>query len=328
MPRRRDLLAGGAAVALAAPAVLAPRPARAAWPEDRPIEVIVPFPPGGGVDTMARAVLPHLQARLPGSRFVVVNRAGAGGQVGFEATYNAAPDGFTLGATTSPALVTFPLERAVRYDFARFAYLANVVDDPGGLFVGSASPLRGLGDLVAAARARPGALSYGTTGVGSDDHLLVLALEAELGLPPMNHVPFNGSAQLFGAVLGGQLDLASFNMSEGLGQLRDGRMRALGQAAASRWAGTPEVPTFAEGGVAVVGGAQRGLVGPPGLPEPIRARLERALAEALADPAFLRDAERLGLPVRVLVGEAYRAEVARQEATYRALWARRPWREG
>ncbi|MBD0273299.1 MAG: tripartite tricarboxylate transporter substrate binding protein, partial [Acetobacteraceae bacterium] len=124
------------AMAAAAATAGAPRPALAAWPADRPIEVVVPFPPGGGVDTMARMVLPVVQQRLPpGARFVVVNRPGAGGQLGWEAAQAAAPDGYTLAATSVPALVTYPIERATRYRADAFTYLANVVDDPGGLFV-------------------------------------------------------------------------------------------------------------------------------------------------------------------------------------------------
>jgi len=246
MPSRRLMLTG-----LAASALAAPRIAHAAWPGDRPIEIIVPFPPGGGVDTMARMILPGLQAQLPGARFVVVNRAGAGGQLGWEVAFGAAPDGYTLAATSVPALVTYPMERQVRYKALDFTYIANVVDDPGGLFVAANSPLRSLADLVAAAKARPGQISYGSTGIGSDDHLLVIAFEEMASVPPMTHAPFNGMAPLSTALLGGHLQVGAFNMSESLALLRDGRIRALGQAAATRWAGTPEVPTFGESKVSI-----------------------------------------------------------------------------
>ncbi len=322
MPKRRHLMAGLAAATLGLPRI-----AKAAWPGDRPIEIIVPFPPGGGVDTMARMILPGLQAQLPGARFVVVNRPGAGGQLGWEAAFGAAPDGYTLAATSVPALVTYPMERQVRYRALEFIYIANVVDDPGGLFVAANSPLRDLRDLIAAAKARPGQISYGSTGIGSDDHLLVIALEELAGAPPMTHVPFNGMAPLSTALLGGHLQLGAFNMSESLALLRDGKIRALGQAAATRWAGTPEVPTFAEQGQQLISGATRGIVAPPGLPAEIRARLEAAFRAALADPTFIKEAERLGLPLAPLIGDAYRAEVERNEKDLRGLWQRRPWRE-
>mgnify|MGYP000014553321 CR=1 FL=1 len=322
MPSRRLMLTG-----LAASALAAPRIAHAAWPGDRPIEIIVPFPPGGGVDTMARMILPGLQAQLPGARFVVVNRAGAGGQLGWEVAFGAAPDGYTLAATSVPALVTYPMERQVRYKALDFTYIANVVDDPGGLFVAANSPLRSLADLVAAAKARPGQISYGSTGIGSDDHLLVIAFEEMAGVPPMTHAPFNGMAPLSTALLGGHLQVGAFNMSESLALLRDGRIRALGQAAATRWAGTPEVPTFGEQGFNLISGATRGVVAPPGLPAEIRTRLESAFRAALSDPNFIKEAERLGLPLSPLIGDAYRAEVERNEKDLRGLWQRRPWRE-
>ncbi|HWT10360.1 MAG TPA: tripartite tricarboxylate transporter substrate binding protein [Roseomonas sp.] len=314
--------------AIAATGALAlPRIAQAAWPADRPIEVVVPYPPGGGVDTMARIVLPAVQAKLPGARFVVVNRAGAGGQLGWEAVFGAAPDGFTLAASSVPALVTYPMERTVRYRPLEFTFIANVVDDPGGLFVAANSPLRTLADLVAAAKARPGQISYGSTGIGSDDHLLVIAMEDKMGMPPMTHVPFNGMAPLSTALVGGHLQVGAFNMSESLALLRDGRIRSLGQAAATRWSGTPDVPTFKEQGIDLVSGATRGILAPPGLPADIRDRLEGAFRAALADADFVREAERMGLPLAPRVGADYRNDVAALETQLRGLWQRRPWKE-
>ena len=115
---------------------------------------------------------------------------------------------------------------AARYRATNFSFIANVVDDPGGLFVPANSPLRTLADLVAAARARPGAITYGTTGVGSDDHLLVIGLEEVARIQaPMNHVPFNGMAPLSTQLVGGHLDVGAFNMSEGQVLYRDGKIR-------------------------------------------------------------------------------------------------------
>lgn len=322
MPLSRRALLGAATLAAAAP-----RAARAAWPADRPIEVIVPYPPGGGVDTMARVVLPFVQNHLPGARFIVVNRPGAGGQIGWEAVQAAAPDGFTLGATSVPALVTYPIERQTRYRALNFTFIASVVDDPGGLFVPAGSPLRSLAELAAAARARPGTITYGTTGIGSDDHLLVIGLEEVARLPPMNHVPFNGMAPLSTQLVGGHLEVGAFNMSEGLVLLRDGKIRSLGQAAATRWSATPEVPTFREQGFDLISGATRGIVAPPGLPDEIRGRLEAAFRAALEDPAFRREAEKLNLPLSPVIGADYKAMIEREETTLRALWQRRPWKD-
>jgi tripartite-type tricarboxylate transporter receptor subunit TctC len=322
MTSRRQLLAGAAAFTLAAP-----RLARAAWPAERPIEVIVPYPPGGGVDSMARLVTPAVARHLDGARFVITNKPGAGGQLGFEAGQAAAPDGYTLVATSVPALVTYPIERATRYRVEGFTYIANVVDDPGGLFVAAASPWQTLADVLRAARAKPGEVTYGTTGIGSDDHLLVIGLEEKAGLRPMNHAPFNGSAPLQTAVMGGHVQLGAFNMSEGLALLRAGSLRCLGQAGVTRWAQTPDAPTLKEQGLELVSGATRGIAAPGGLPSEVTARLEAAFAAALADPGFVQEAERVGLPLAPEIGAAYRRTVLATEADLRGLWARRPWQE-
>jgi len=257
---------------------------------------------------------------------VVTNRTGAAGQLGFEATFNAAPDGHTLGAVTLPNLNAIAMERPVRYRALDFTFLANVVEDPSCLYVAAGSPIRSMQDLIEAAKARPGRLTYGTTGAGSDDHLFMMAFEELAGIPPLTHVPFAGAPPGLAQLMGGHLDLAAFNVGDALAQRREGRVRCLAQAAAQRWAAAAEVPTFRELGFDLVMGASRGFVGPPGLPRTVAERLEAAFAAALADPDFLREAERTGLPLRPLVGAAYREMAAETEATLRALWQRRPWR--
>ncbi|MDJ0387194.1 tripartite tricarboxylate transporter substrate binding protein [Roseomonas sp. E05] len=319
---RRSLGLLGAGALLARPALAA-----TTWPGDRPIMVIVPYPPGGGVDQMARMILPAVQRHLPGATFVVENRPGAGSQIGMEAAFNARPDGYTLGAVSSPALMTIPFERPVRYKVNELSYIANVVDDPGGLWVNKDSPIRDLADLLARAKKEPGMLSLGTTGIGSDDHLLMLLVEEAVPGARFSHVPFNGAAPLQTAVLGGHLDLGCFNVSEGLPGFRDGRFRCLAQGGAERDPSLPEVPTLKEQGVSVVATAQRGIVGPPGLPEEMQRKLTAAFAAALADPQFLADAKRAGLPVQGAVGAQYREAVLGLDGKLQDMWARKPWRD-
>ena len=319
-PTRRAALGLLGAAALAAPA------RAAGWPAERPILAIVPFPAGGGVDVMTRVLLQHVPRHLPGARFVVENRAGAAGQLGFEAIFRADPDGYTIGAITTPAINTIAIERRPQYRLDGFAYLANVVDDPGGLFVRPDSPLRTLADLKAAALRDPGALAYGTAGIGSDDHLLGMAFEQAAGVK-LSHVPYSGTPPIITDLLGGRLAVGSLNMGEGLPMLREGRARALAQGGTARWSGTPDVPTFGEQGVAVTGGSARGLVAPPGLPQAVREQLSAAIGAALADPAFLAEAGKLNLPLNPLVGDSYSRFVMANDAEAQALWQRRPWRE-
>jgi tripartite-type tricarboxylate transporter receptor subunit TctC len=322
MTTRRALLGAAAGASLLA----TPRLARAAWPADRAIEVIVPFPPGGGVDNMVRPIVNFVQPRLQGARFAIVNRAGAAGQIGFEALFNANPDGYTIGAITNTAMHAIAVERKPRYRPEDFTYIANVVDDPGGFWVRADSPYKSLADLQAAARARPETIGVGTAGIGSDDHLLQLAFE-EAAKVRLLHAPYNGTAPVVRDMLGGSLPIGAMNMSEGLPLLREGRVRCLGQGGPQRWKPAGDVPTFREQGFDALGGSARGIAGPPGLPDEIRLRLEKAFAEALADPALVADAERTNLPLRPIIGAEYKAMMREDHAALQSLWQRRPWRE-
>lgn len=319
--QRRQLLGAAAAATLGMP-----RLALAAWPADRPIQVLVPGPAGGGMDALARTILPFVQRRLAGATFVVINRPTAGGQQAFEGIAQAAPDGFTIGAAQAPNSITLPIERQVRYRVQDFTFLGNVVEDPCGLWVRADSPLRSIADLVAAARARPGEVTIGTAGIGSDDHLLQLSLQEATGTA-YTHVPFNGTPPIITNLLSGSISVGSFNMSEGLGLLRDGTIRALAQGGPERWAATGAVPTFREQGFAVLGGSTRGLVAPPNLPAEIREPLRTAIAGANADPAWIAEAEHLNLPRRAMSAADQEKLFLEEDARLRALWARKPWRD-
>ncbi len=319
--QRRQLLGVATITALSMPHL-----ARAAWPADRPIQVLVPGPAGGGMDMLARTILPFVQRRLHGANFVVINRPAAGGQQAFEGIAQAAPDGFTIGAAQAPNSITLPIERQVRYRVQDFTFLGNVIEDPCGLWVRADSPLRGIADLVAAAQARPGRVTIGTAGVGSDDHLLQLSLQ-EATSTEYSHVPFNGTPPIITNLLSGTIDVGSFNMSEGLGLMREGTIRALAQGGPERWAATGAVPTFREQGFSVLGGSTRGLVAPPNLAAEIREPLRTAIADANADPEWIAAAERLNLPRRPMNAADQEKLFLEEDARLRAIWARKPWRE-
>ena len=320
MPTRRQL---GTALAALMPARSAL--AQTIWPGSRPIEIICPYPPAGGIDLMARVLAKHLGERLGSANLIVTNRVGAGGQIGNEAIFAARPDGYTLGAVATLAFVTKPLERPVRWRTENFTYLANVVDDPGAFWVRADSPIRNLAELRAAMAKGAEAVSFGTAaGTSSDDHLLLLAFEGAAGAKAL-HVPYNGTAIAQRDLLGGQINVGVYNVSEGLTLFREGRTRCLGQAGPARWAAIGEVPTFREQGLDVLGGSARGFVAPPGLPSEITARLVEAFRAILADPAFLAEAERLNLPLRPLLADAYKADVLREGAAAKALYDSAPW---
>ena len=318
-----------AAANLAVPMLPHSAPAQSGgWPRERPLSVIVPQTPGGGVDQMVRMVMPHVQQQIPDLRVVVEYRPGAGSQTGTEAVYGMRPDGYTLCATVLPTLMSMPLERRVRYDAKRFVYIANVVEDPGGLWVNKASRFQSLTTMLEAAKASRGAVSVGTTGVGSDDHLLIAQLQQLAPGVQFNHVPFNGFAPLQTAVIGGHIDVGCFNMTEGLPGIRDGLLRCLAIAAPARMAAMGDISTFREHGYDVVASSQRGIIAPPGLPDDIRDRLVTAFGAAMASPGFRADAARLDLPVVPVLGEDFRRQALDAETHLERLWEKAPWRDG
>ena len=322
MISRRVLLA--ASPLLASPKILS---AQTAWPNERPVEVIVLAAAGGGVDAMTRLVMPLIAQQIPGMRVVVLNRPGAGGQIGLEATFNAAGDGYTLGATTFPAHNAFPIERQVRYRPLDFTFICNVVEDANCFYVRAESPFKSLQDLVAAAKARPGQLSCGNTGIGSDDHLFALHFEELAGLQKMISVPFTGTAPLLPQLLGGNLDVAALNVYDALPLVREGKLRILAQAAARRAPDAPDTPTFRELGFDLVHGASRGILGPPNMPQQVTEKLVAAARVALASEEFKREAARVFMPINPMFGSEYKAFAERSFADLQRLWRMRPWRE-
>ncbi|MCR0982607.1 Bug family tripartite tricarboxylate transporter substrate binding protein [Roseomonas populi] len=318
--QRRTLVA-----ALAATPALGHRArAQAAYP-DRPVQMIVAYPPGGGTDIAARTLAQFLEREL-GQPVPVLNRAGAGGEIGFGELARARPDGYTIGFLNTPNIVTMPIERRTGYKLDDIAPIANIVDDPGGFFVPSDSPHRTLADLVTYAKANPEKVTYATTGIGSDDHLAALAFSRQAGVR-MTHVPYNGAAQTRNALLTRQVTLASVNMSEGLPDAQQGTARALGQMSTARWEGMPDVPTFREQGYDVIQSSMRGVGAPAGTPPAILNRLADAMRRIVDNPEFRRLATQQTLPLRFLGPDEYRTELTTLRTDFEKLWAQHPWRD-
>lgn len=296
------------------------------WRPERPLTMIVAFAAGGGTDAAARAIARFMEKDL-GQSVVVLNRPGAGGEIGFAELARARPDGLTIGFINTPHIVTLPIERRTRFRLEDFALVGNIVDDPGGLWVRADSPFRDLAGLLAAARAEPDRIGYGTTGVGSDDHLAMLAIERAAGVRFL-HVPFGGSAQVKQNLVSRAIPVAVMNVAEGVPEQRQGLLRCLGQMGAARWAPLAEVPTLREQGFDVVEGSMRGIAAPAGLPPEVLARLALSVRRTVEDGDFQAVAAQQNLPLRFLAPDAYQAELLALRAGYQALWDRHPWRDG
>ena len=268
--------------------------AQADYPE-RPITMIVAFSPGGG-------------------------------EVGFTAIAQAEPDGYTIGFLNTPNLITIPIERDTRYELENIAPIASVVDDPGGFHVRSESEFETLDELIAYAKENPNAVTFGTTGIGSDDHLAALALQRAAGIE-LTHVPFPGASAVRAALLGGHISLGVFNMSEAVSFIEEGRVRPLGQMAEERWPVTPDVPTFKEQGYDIVQGSIRGIGAPAGVPDEVLQKVASAIEQAIKDPEFQQIAADQSLPLRFMGPQAYSDTLNALREGYLNLWQESPWAE-
>jgi putative tricarboxylic transport membrane protein len=300
--------------------------ASAAWPE-KPINLIVAYSPGGGTDLIARAIAPYLEKYLGGgARMVIVHRPGAGGEIGFAAIANAPADGYTIGFVNTPPLITVPIERTAQFGGPqRFELLGNVIDDPCNFSVHSDAPFRNLRELAEFAKANPGKVTLGSSGIGSDDHLVMLMFERAAGVK-MTHVPFKGAADVRTALLSKQITVGAINIGEAVQSIKGGApMRNIGQFAPARATVAPELPTAREQGYDIELSSLRGMAAPRGLPPEIRERLVKAVAAASADPEFQAKATSVFAPLRYLSPAEFDRVIKEAEVGFRQLWKELPW---
>ncbi len=305
---------------------LIPAVGGAAYPEERVINMLVAYSPGGGTDLIARAIAPYIEKYLGGgARIVVVNRAGAGGEIGFAALAGSPPDGYTIGFVNTPPLLTIPIERPAQFSWQRFDYLGNIIDDPCNFSVHADTDIKDLRQLAAFAKANPGAVTVGTTGIGSDDHLAMLMFGRAAGVQ-LRHIPFKGSADVRAAIAGKQITVAAINIGEALQYQKGGTpLRNLAQMSPARTNLAPDLATAREQGYDIELSSLRGLVAPKGLPPEIRERLVRAIERSVTDPEFQAKAVQFFSPLRYLPPAQYEALVRDADVTYRALWKDLPW---
>jgi tripartite-type tricarboxylate transporter receptor subunit TctC len=317
----RHLLAALLLALAALPARAQPSPG----PEARPISIVVPFPPGGLADVMARLVGEALRERL-GQPVVIDNRPGAGGIVGARLVAQAAPDGGTLLLGNTNLAVNPSLYKSLPYEtLTAFAPIIQAVAVPNFILVHSATPYRSLADFLADARARPGALNFSSAGNGTFPHLAFVLFTLRAGIQA-THVPYTGAAPALQALLAHQVEALSNDPPTSLPHIRSGALRALGITSAQRLPQAPEVPTLAEQGVTgfdAVG--WQGFLTPGGTPAPIIARLHAAIQAAMTSPAMREKLEPQG--VRIVAGSSaefaafLRADIERWREAVRASGA-------
>jgi Uncharacterized protein conserved in bacteria len=321
-----SLRAVSAAVAVAAMAFAAP--SLAAYPE-QPINMIVSYAPGGGTDLVARALAPFIEKHLGGARIVVVNRPGAGGEIGFAEVARAKPDGYTIGFLNTPNLLTIPIQRKAQYHWSDFDLIGNLIDDPDSFAINTNKypEIKTLKDLESYARANPGRVSVGTTGAGSDDHLAMLQFERDTGVELL-HVPYKGAADVRTAVTSGEIMLAAMNIGEVMAYRAGGTpIEPFGVMAEEPSTLAPDLPTFKSQGYNIIMASLRGIGAPKGLPEDVRTKLVTAVQKAASDPEFIEKAKAMFVPMRYLDPAAYKAELEMNEEMFRKTWQQTPWAE-
>ncbi len=286
----------------------------------KPITMIVPFPPGGGNDTLARLVANKLSLAL-GQQVIVDNRGGANGVIAIRAAKSAAPDGYTLVfVNSSNTSITPALNPNVGYDAHKdFAPIGMLASAGIGIITHPSFPATSVAELIAFAKAKPGTLSIGTSAPGSGSHLATELFKARAGID-VTLVPYKGTAALTNDVLGGHVPVVFGVVAPALGSVRAGMLRLLAVTGTARIATLPDVPTVAESGLPGFEAVLRyGLLAPAGTPQPIVERLNRELRALVGnDEVKTRIAQEAGIPL-TSSPEEYAAEIVREDALWQPL---------
>ncbi|WIV44189.1 tripartite tricarboxylate transporter substrate binding protein [Glutamicibacter sp. PAEs-4] len=291
------------------------------FPENgKSVELVVAFSPGGPVDTAARLIQPILEKEL-GTNVEVVNKPGAGGQIGYTALANAKADGYTIGAVGSPSIVVIPMDESRGAAFTRddLQPLGRQVVDPMVIAVQTDSKYSSLKDLIEDSKANPGALNATTTGQMGGEHFAIAQINEATG-SALTPVHFSeGASQASTAFLGKHVEVLVGNISEVVDLANQGKARVLGVMDAERTDSLPDVPTFTEEGYDVIATTARGYAAPEGLPEEVGKKLEAALQTAIEDETVVEKMENLGLATSYQNAADYDEFWTRQEGDYKAV---------
>lgn len=308
------------ALAIGTPAIAQEYPAK-------PIELIVPFGPGGGTDVAARSIAIFMEKHLGKSASIaVINTPGAGGVIGWTNLANAKPDGYTIGMVTPPNFVAQTVAGNAKYELEDFQLIGNIVLDPGVLVVGKDSAYKSLEDLVQVSKSDNGATVIGTSGAaGSSEHIGLLNLN-RIAKTSFTPAFFGDTASVRQAILGGHIPAATMNLSEVSQLIRSGDLRLLGVMSSERSPHLPDGPTFTEQGYDLVVTASRGLAAPAGVPADIIERLQNAMQAAMEDPGYQDAAQKAEIPLSFLNATDYDQLLEKMEGDLAETWKATPWR--
>lgn len=285
------------------------------------VTVLQGFQAGGGSDALAQLVQPYLSKEL-GVNFVNRYQPGATGAIAWtQLAKQTAADGRTVSITNTPMLMTnYIMNPSIRYSIDEITPLANVVTDPGVIVVSKDSKYKTIKDLLDAAKASPGRVTIGNSGVGGDDFFSVVMIQKATGLK-FQQVPFAGDGPSWAAALADKIDASANNLGITYPQIKAGNMRALAIFTEQRVPELPDVPTMRELGIDVVAGSSRGYSAPKGMPEAARKEFIAAMGRVMQNPDFKRDAAERAMVIDYKAGDAYMSYLKKQEVEFNQIWA-------
>ena len=288
----------------------------------KPITLIVPSSAGGGTDTMARLFAEIAKDKI-GQNFVIVNKSGAGGQIGFEAIAASKADGYTIGCAFTPHIGAHIAAGRAKYTLDSFKPLSNYVTDPGVLVVNADSKFKTLDDVIAAEKAKSGSLTAATTGPGGDDFFALVSFNKAAGIN-IKEVPSKGSSEEKANILGGHVDLAFMNYSQIEANYKAGDARILAVMTPERLPYDQDLPTFKELGYNVLSDSSRGFIAPAGIPDAAYEKLVAVFAEVVKDPKFL-EAAKGQLLLNYMGADDYSKYLNQVKDTAVSVFENNPW---
>lgn len=277
----------------------------------KPVEVVIAYKAGGGTDVGGR-ILASVAEKNFGQPFVIVNRPGSDGELGYTEVAKATPDGYKIGFINLPTFVSLPLERNTQYKVDDVVPILNHVYDPGVLAVQANSKWNTLEDFISDAKADPGDLTISNNGTGASNHIGAAHFEYEAGID-VTHVPFGGSTDMIAALRGGHVDATVAKISEVASLVSSGELKILASFTEERLEDFADIPTLKEKGYDILFGSARGLVAPAGTPQEIIDILHDTFKEAMESQEHIEKAKNADLPIKYMSPEDLKAYMEKEE---------------
>lgn len=293
----------------------------AAYPS-KTIKLIVPSKAGGSTDTTARLFIDTAKKYWEGADFIVVNKPGAGGLIGFSAEDRAKPDGYTLGLMFTPQFVAHIVSKKAKYTIDSFKVVGNIAEDPGIVVVNSASSIKNLDDLVAVAKAKK--ITAAVNGIGSDDFLAAKDFEEKTGVE-FNLLPTKGSTEQKTAILGNHIEVSFMNLSQMLANHNAGKVRIIAVLSKERAKVAPEIPTSVEQNYDVLMTATRGMVIGKDVKKDVADKIVDLYTKVVNDASFIEKAEKSFIFLSPLNSEEYKSYLEGLQQTTQKVYDKSPW---